>query len=90
MGSQSACEPSSVAGRYPSITPTQAVPAAKEQASGILSPIPPAGGLTVENLLQEFLKQYVYLRELDSARKYDTHINPSADSGGAMLIRCCR
>ena len=30
-----------------------------------------AGGLTIEDLSKEFLQQYVYSRELDSARKYE-------------------
>ena len=45
-----------------------------------LSPAPSAGGLTVEGLAEEFLKQHVHSRELDSARRYElafgTHINP--------------
>jgi len=76
-------------GRYPEVSISEARAKAMsllEQAKrGVnpreaLNPTPTAGGLTVENLAQEFLKQYVYSRELDSARKYevafDTHINP--------------
>jgi integrase len=49
-----------------------------------------AGGLTVADLSKEFLKQYVYSKELDSARKYEiafsTHINPTVGERLAELL----
>jgi integrase len=49
-----------------------------------------AGSLTVESLSKEFLKQYVYSKELDSARKYETafgtHINPKVGERLAELL----
>lgn len=57
-----------------------------EQAQRGVSPLETAsaaraaGGRTIEDLSKEFLNQYVYSRELDSARKYELtfarHINP--------------
>src|SRR5260370_14673113 len=42
-----------------------------------------AGSSTVADLSKDFLKNYVYSRELDSARKYEiafnTHINPKVE-----------
>jgi integrase len=49
-----------------------------------------AGSLTVESLSKEFLNQYVYSKELDSARKYETafgtHINPKVGERMAELL----
>ncbi len=76
-------------GRYPQVSLSEARAKAVvllEQAKrGVnpkeaLTPTPTAGGLTVEKLSQEFLKQHVYSRELHGATKYEvtfkTHINP--------------
>jgi len=49
-----------------------------------------AGSLTVADLSKEFLKQYVYSKELDSARKYEiafgTHVNPKVGERLAELL----
>jgi len=49
-----------------------------------------AGGSTVADLSKDFLKQYVYSKELDSARKYEiafgTHINPKVGDQPAELL----
>jgi integrase len=49
-----------------------------------------SGSLTVSDLSKEFLKQYVYSKELDSARKYEiafsTHINPKVGERLAELL----
>src|SRR5260370_25109742 len=49
-----------------------------------------AGSSSVTALSQAFLKQYVYSRELDSARKYEiafnTHINPKVGDRLAELL----
>jgi integrase len=49
-----------------------------------------AGSLTIADLSEEFLKQYVYSKELDSARKYElafrTHINPDVGERLAELL----
>jgi integrase len=76
-------------GRYPEVSLSEARAKAVvllEQAKrGVnpkeaLTPTPTAGGLTVEKLSQEFMKQHVYSRELHGAAKYEvtfkTHINP--------------
>lgn len=75
-------------GRYPAVSIAEArAKAARllEQAQRGVSPLVTAsaartaGGLTIEDLSKEFLQQYVYSRELDSARKYELafarHIN---------------
>ena len=76
-------------GRYPQVSLSEARAKAVvllEQAKrGVnpqeaLTPTPTAGGLTVDKLSQEFMKQHVYSRELNGAAKYEvtfkTHINP--------------
>ncbi len=76
-------------GRYPAVSIAEArakAAALLEQAQRGVSPLETAsaaraaGGLTIEDLSKEFLQQYVYSRELDSARKYELafarHINP--------------
>jgi integrase len=49
-----------------------------------------AGSLSVADLSKEFLKQYVYSKELDSARKYElafsTHINQAVGERLAELL----
>jgi hypothetical protein len=49
-----------------------------------------AGSLTVADLSKEFLKHYVYSKELDSASKYEiafsTHINPKVGERLAELL----
>jgi hypothetical protein len=49
-----------------------------------------AGSSTVADLSKDFLKQYVYSKELDSARKYElalsTHINPTVGERMAELL----
>jgi len=49
-----------------------------------------AGSLSVADLSKEFLNQYVYSKELDSARKYElafsTHINPTVGERMAELL----
>jgi integrase len=49
-----------------------------------------AGSVSVAVLSREFLKQYVYSKELDSARKYElgfnTHINPKVGDRLAELL----
>ncbi|HEY1892790.1 MAG TPA: Arm DNA-binding domain-containing protein [Steroidobacteraceae bacterium] len=75
-------------GRYPAVSIAEARAKAAtllEQAERGVSPLETAsvaraaGGLTVEELSKD-LQQYVYSRELDSARKYELafarHINP--------------
>jgi integrase len=76
-------------GRYPEVSLSEAraksVVLLEQAKRGVnpkeaLTPTPTAGGLTVEKLSQEFLKQHVYSRELHGAAKYEvtfkTHINP--------------
>jgi len=76
-------------GSYPSVSITEAraraVTALEQAQRGVnpknaRTPVPTAGGLTVEKLSQLFLAEHVHSRELDSARKYElafsTHINP--------------
>ena len=76
-------------GRYPAVSIAEARAKAAtiiEQAqrgvvpSEVSNATPVAGSLTVESLSEEFLKQYVHSRELDSASKYEQsfarHINP--------------
>lgn len=76
-------------GRYPQVSIAEARAKAAsllERAKKGVTPSealnlkPTAGNFTVESLSQEFLHQYVYSRELDSAHKYEvafaTHINP--------------
>jgi hypothetical protein len=49
-----------------------------------------AGSSTVADLSKDFLKNYVYSKELDSARKYEiafnTHINPKVEDRLAELL----
>lgn len=49
-----------------------------------------AGSFSIADLSKEFLKQYVYSKELDSARKYEmafsTHINPTVGERLAEML----
>jgi integrase len=76
-------------GTYPAVSLSEArakaVTALDQAKRGLnpreaLNPVPTAGGLTIEKLSQEFMKQHVHSRELHAAAKYEvtfkTHINP--------------
>jgi len=86
-------------GNYPQVTLQAARAQANHMADQAKRGINPkdllkdaatAGSSSVTALSQAFLKQYVYSRELDSARKYEiafnTHINPKVGDRLAELL----
>ena len=86
-------------GNYPEVTLQAARARANHMADqakrgvnpkNLLKETATAGGLTVADLSQDFLKQYVHSKELDSAPKYEiafaTHINPKVGERSAELL----
>jgi len=86
-------------GNYPDVTLQAARAQANHMADQAKQGINPkdvlkeaatAGSATVAALSKDFLKQYVYSKELDSARKYEiafsTHINPKVGDRLAELL----
>jgi len=86
-------------GNYPEVTLQAARARANHMADqanrgvnpkDLLKETATAGSSTVADISKDFLRQYVYSKELDSARKYEiafsTHINPTVGDRLAELL----